>query len=130
MAVLAPSNPSGDVGRKIQANVIRGGDLANQAVYSTDFDSRFRLPCPFCENGTGGVSVSQDKGAACTVSGGDVVRVVGALVCLAATRRRLYHDECCIGTERRADTLITHGSMSVMSSRPIALRTALQKGIS
>ena len=60
VAVLAPSNPSSDVGRKAEANMIGGSDLANQAVYGADFDSRSGLPCPFGKDGTGGVGVGQD----------------------------------------------------------------------
>ena len=40
--------------------MIGGSDLANQAVYGADFDSRSGLPCPFGEDGTGGVGVGQD----------------------------------------------------------------------
>ena len=83
------------------------------------------------EHGAGRVGVGKNQRPAASAGGRDIVRVLRALVRLAASGRRLDDDEVRLGAERRMDgssSLI--GWISATASMPTAASTALQNGSS
>src|SRR3989338_3079536 len=109
--------------------MVRSRDLTNDAVHSSYLDMRSRTLGAIRKHRTCGMGVRHDQGTAEAIGDCHVPCILRALVCLAASGRRLHHDERRIRSKRGANALVAHGSMFGISARSTAFRTALQKGI-
>src|ERR1700676_705611 len=128
MPVFALPHPSGGVGGKAKPFVIGGGDLADDAVDRADVDASPRSFGAVGEDRAGRMGMSQNERTARADCTADISGVVRALIGLPAACGRFHDDERSVGAKCRANGVITHGSISVISGISIAFRIALQNG--
>lgn len=92
VSVGCPPRPRRHIGWETKASVIGGCDVHDETVDRADLDALAGAASPVGEDGTGRVGVGEDEQAirtrCCEFAG-----IIGALVGLAAARRRLDHHQ-------------------------------------
>ncbi len=86
------SHPYHGIGGNADSSMISGGNLCNETVNRPDFDVRANAPGSLGKDRAGRVCVGQNENSLAVVPG-DLSNIVGALVRLPATRRRLNDDK-------------------------------------